>query len=169
MKYLTLLRHAKSSWDHPGLSDHDRPLNERGSRDAPRVGRALAELYAEQGIPVPARAFVSSACRTRETAALVLSELGSPTIEVRNELYLASSREMLRVVAEADEEIRHILLIAHNPGTGLLANLLVEDPPLEACPTCCATVIGFGIDYWGLLEEGGGRRLGVIIPRQLKG
>lgn len=169
MKYLTLLRHAKSSWDHPGLYDHDRPLNARGNRDAPRVGRALAALCAEQGVPAPQRALISSACRTRETAELVLPELGSPPCEVRDELYLASSREMMRVLSAADETIAHLLLIAHNPGTARLVELLDTGCLLHAFPTCCAVMLRLEIDFWGLLEEGAGQRLGVIIPRELAG
>lgn len=167
MKYLTLLRHAKSSWDHAGLSDHERPLNERGNRDAPRVGRALAALYAEQDVSLPQRALVSSACRTRETATLVLPELDSPPREIREELYLASAGEMLRMLAVADEHVTHFLLIAHNPGTAMLADLLAVDRPLDAFPTCCAVVLRLDIDFWGLLAERVGQRLGVILPREL--
>lgn len=169
MKYLTLLRHAKSSWDHRGLSDHDRPLNERGNRDAPRVGRALATLYTERDVPAPERALVSSACRTTETAALILPEIGSPAMEAKEDLYLASPGEMLRLAAAADETVTHLLFIAHNPGIGTLADFLAADPPLQACPTCCAVVLRLDIDFWGVLEEREGHRLGVIVPRELPG
>ena len=167
MKYLTLLRHAKSSWDHAGLSDHERPLNDRGNRDAPRVARALAAAYAERGVPLPQRALVSSACRTRETADLVLPEMASAQLQIRDELYLASAGEMMRILAAADEQLSHVLLIAHNPGTGTLADLLATDRPLHTFPTCCAVVLRFDIDFWGLLEAGAGQRLEVIIPREL--
>ena len=149
------------------MGDHDRPLNDRGNRDAPRVGSALAALYREFEVPFPGWAWVSSACRTKETAGHVVPEIGSPAMEVRNDLYLASPGEMMRMLVSAEEKVEHLLILAHNPGSGVLANLLSAGPPLADFPTCCAVCLRFEIDLWGLLEERSGERLGVIIPREL--
>ena len=123
VKTLTLLRHAKSSWDNPDLSDHDRPLNERGERDAPEMGRRLRE----RGIR-PSVLVTSSAKRTRHTARHVARALGFPIefIQVEKSLYHASPATMLKVIADLDTQFHHVLLIGHNPGISELAERLSD-------------------------------------------
>jgi len=168
MKHLTLVRHAKSSWEHSGLDDHSRPLNARGMRDAPLVGQAIAALCASQNIPLPGLVLISSAQRTKETAGLVLPELGSsPREEIVGDLYLAAPRQMMAVLQQADESVDHLLVIAHNPGTPELVNQLATDPVLESYPTCTAAVLHLDIDAWGLVDDECGHRVGLIRPRDL--
>lgn len=115
MRWLLLLRHAKSSWADPGLSDHDRPLAERGRRAAAAMGRYLRHA----GL-VPDRVLCSSARRACETAAL----LGLPervALEVDHGLYLADPESVLARIRAVDDGTRRLLVIGHNPTTQELA------------------------------------------------
>ena len=114
---LLLMRHAKSDWSRPGLSDHDRPLNPRGRRDAPRMGRFLRE----NGL-TPAAALSSTARRARETVEAVLPAAGAEAVPLRRteRLYGAAPGEIFREVREAAAELgvsaSPLLVVAHNPG-----------------------------------------------------
>lgn len=111
---LIVLRHAKSDWDSQARADHDRPLNERGQKEAPLVARRLVE----RGW-IPERALSSDATRTRETWALVAPRLeearNAPVpVEFRSELYLAGLEAIERYVAKLDAKT--VLVLGHNPG-----------------------------------------------------
>lgn len=114
---LLLMRHAKSDWSRPGLPDHDRPLNPRGRRDAPRMGRFLRE----NGL-TPAAALSSTARRARETVEAVLPAAGADAVPLRRteRLYGAAPGEIFREVREAAAELgaaaSPLLVVAHNPG-----------------------------------------------------
>lgn len=114
---LLLMRHAKSDWSRPGLPDHDRPLNPRGRRDAPRLGRFLRE----NGL-IPAAALSSTARRARETVEAVLPAAGAEAVPLRRteRLYGAAPGEIFREVREAAAELgasaSPLLVVAHNPG-----------------------------------------------------
>ena len=112
MKTLLILRHAKSSWKHPGLADHDRPLNRRGNRDAPRVGLLLRR----QGL-TPDLIISSTAERARSTAAQVAdrSGYGGP-VELNRQLYLAEPEAIVDVVRTLGSEASRVLVVGHNPG-----------------------------------------------------
>lgn len=109
---VTLLRHAKSSWADADQSDHDRPLNRRGNADAPEMARRLVARDT-----IPTVILCSSATRTRQTTAHLLSIFGEPAPRVQylNSLYLASANTLLdELETVADSE--HIMIVAHNPG-----------------------------------------------------
>jgi phosphohistidine phosphatase len=122
-KRLHLLRHAKSSWDDPGLTDHDRPLAPRGVRAATGIGRRLRET----GV-APELILCSSARRARDTLAL-LELAGAVSIEPA--LYGASSRALLERVRRVREELPSLMLIGHNPDMQSLATLLAAESPLR--------------------------------------
>ncbi|HWL07890.1 MAG TPA: histidine phosphatase family protein [Planctomicrobium sp.] len=107
---LLLMRHAKSDWSHEGLTDHDRPLNDRGRRDAPR----MAQLLQEQNL-IPDLVVSSSAERARETAQLVTGELNGSTPVIERGLYLASAETWLSHLKAYDFQTL-TLCIGHNPG-----------------------------------------------------
>ena len=116
---LLLFRHAKSSWDHPGRSDHDRPLAPRGERAA----AAMSQLLREEGW-IPDAALVSSARRTQETADLLFEGLPSvpaADVIVDPDLYLASARGILALVAATPSHLDSLMVIGHNPGMHELA------------------------------------------------
>src|SRR5262249_52622573 len=132
MLTLTLLRHAKSSWEEP-LDDFDRPLAPRGEKAAPEIGAALAA----RGLH-PDLILCSGALRARETLALVLPNVGepSPIVVFDDALYMAAPRTLLRrlhVIAPAlqRETPRHVMLVGHNPGFEELALLLIGSGSAE--------------------------------------
>ncbi|WP_157006957.1 SixA phosphatase family protein [Agromyces laixinhei] len=143
MKTLVLMRHAKSSWDSPGLADHDRPLNERGREDAPRMGRRLMERGIE-----PAVIITSTAERARSTAALVAGELGIPTerIVADERLYAASVDTMLRVIRSLDDRLECAMLVGHNPEMTDLATRFSRT--IEAMPTAAIAVFSLEAASW---------------------
>jgi phosphohistidine phosphatase len=112
MKTLLLLRHAKSSWKDSELDDHDRPLNKRGKRDAPRMGKLLVDENL-----VPDLIVSSSAKRTRRTAELV-AETAAYRGETRilGDIYEANAARLLAAIQSLPDHLQRILLIAHNPG-----------------------------------------------------
>lgn len=118
---LTLMRHAKSDWKHENLSDHERPLNARGQRDAPEMARRLKNFNA-----LPQLILCSTALRTRETADYLLkvfetSEIG---IQYSEDLYLASPGNLLESLEDIPDAVNHVMIIAHNPGIEYLSAVL---------------------------------------------
>lgn len=131
---LILLRHAKSDWSGNQL-DIDRPLADRGRRQAPVSGQWLATNV--DGIDL---AVVSPAQRARSTWELVAAEIGeSPQVRIDDRVYAASDRELLAVVRELPDDAATVVLVGHNPGLEELAWVLTgESPPL---PTSALAVI----------------------------
>ena len=160
MKTLMLVRHAKSSWDHPGVSDHDRPLNGRGQRDAPAMGRRLAE----QGL-APDRILSSTALRARTTAQLIAEALGfdAADIVLDERLYAASADEVLRVIGELDGEVGTAMVVGHNPETASLAHRFSSD--IHEMPTCAVAEFTFDVDAWYELEDADPTSVRVQTPR----
>jgi phosphohistidine phosphatase len=172
MRQLLLLRHAKSSWDDPGLSDHARPLNARGRRSAVAMAQAMKEL----GL-IPDVVLVSSARRTLQTLEAFRPFEDGALVEPMDALYLASWRQLLDVIHAVPETARSLMLLGHNPGLHDLAMALAgpaamaADGPLhrrlaEGYPT--GAMVEFTIaSPWRLLEAGGGRLVRFIQPRDL--
>ena len=112
---LLLLRHAKSAW--PDVPDAERPLNDRGRRDAPAMGRWL-----QSSGYVPDVVLCSTACRTRETWDLMAPELDvAPPVHYEQRIYEATALSLLHLLREAGNGHRTVLLIGHNPGIAELA------------------------------------------------
>jgi phosphohistidine phosphatase len=160
---LILVRHAKSSWSNPGLGDHDRPLNNRGLRDAPSMGKRLAVLGFD-----PRLILSSSALRARTTAELIAAEIGyeNDRIEIEGGLYGASPLTMLHAVAGWDDEMDCAMLIAHNPGITDLVNYL-SDAGINNVPTCGIAVIRGGQGGWAGLSGGGAKILHYDFPKNV--
>jgi len=165
MHELLLLRHAKSSWKHDGLSDHDRPLNRRGREAAPRMGRLLVD----EDI-VPGVILCSTAVRARETAMLVAEAAGIDEARIihHDELYLAAPETIVDVVRFGSIDERRVMVVAHNPG---LEQLVAHWSKVAAAfPTAALARFGFAIDEWpdlGLASSP--TPLGRWVPRELEG
>lgn len=162
---LILTRHAKSDWGDARLDDHDRPLNARGRRDAPRVGAWLQA----QGV-VPESAAVSSARRAQETWRGIANGLkAAPDAQTAAQLYHASP-DALMAHARAAQTPTH-MLIAHNPSMAEFARRLVErlpdHPRFADFPTCATLVVAFDGDDWRVVTWGAGRVVGFVTPRDL--
>ena len=161
MKTLLLLRHAKSSWDHPSMRDFDRPLADRGKRDAPRIGRALKERG-----PLPELIISSPAARARETVEAVIKSAGlTAPLRFDESIYDASLAELMRLVRGLPDNISCALMVGHNPGFEGLVNRLTGAS--ERMPTAALASIEFQVDHWQDVEDGQGKLLSVLIPRQL--
>lgn len=124
MKTLTIFRHAKSSWDYPDLSDHDRPLNKRGRRDAPIMGERLKAAGIRPSLIVS-----SPAKRAWSTAKIVAREIAYPVEFLQREpgLYHAGVNRIFDVIAAQDGGFNSIMIVGHNPGLTDFANFLVPN------------------------------------------
>lgn len=171
MRRLFLLRHAKSSWADPGLVDFDRPLNRRGREAAPRMG----EYMREEGL-LPDLVLCSAARRAQETWDLVSQELGKEApVKVQRGLYLATPSRLLTTINRQTPEVEALLLVGHNPGMETLtARLAGRDSKKKAVlslqekfPTATLAVFDCDIADWSDLEEGGGRLVHLVKPREL--
>ncbi len=123
MRQLLLLRHAKSSWDDPALSDHSRPLNRRGKLAAQAMRRAMVGL----GM-VPELVFVSTSRRTLQTMQELEPWATPPTVMPQDALYLADEGTILDAIAAAPEGVQSLLVIGHNPGLHTLAYHMAGSP-----------------------------------------
>jgi phosphohistidine phosphatase len=153
MLQLTLIRHAKSSWGEPELSDFDRPLNGRGLDDAPMMGRVMKNNGLEFD-----RMVSSPAQRAITTARLIAAETGHPegAIATRTEMYDASVDTLLDCVQSLDAREPRTALVGHNPGMTQLYNALTGET-LDNLPTCAVAVIEFDLDDWRAVHPGLGR------------
>ena len=162
MLQLTLIRHAKSSWDNPALSDFDRPLNKRGMKNAPLMGKIISK----RGL-VFDRIVASPALRAITTAHLIAGKQGFPEqdIQQRDELYDASVDELLDCVHSLDNQYASIALVAHNPGLTSLCNYLSGES-IANLPTCAVAVIEFDLDDWRAVYQDTGRLSLYEYPRK---
>lgn len=142
MKTLLILRHAKSSWKFPDLPDHDRPLNPRGKRDAPRMGKLLKEKDL-----VPDLLISSTAARAKDTASAVVKHSGYKGKRIEFEsLYAAEPTAYLTVIRELGDNYQRVLVVGHNPGIeGLIERLTGE---IHIIPTCTLVQIEFDTEKW---------------------
>jgi phosphohistidine phosphatase len=170
MLILSLLRHAKSSWDDPSQKDFERPLSKRGETAAPRVGAFMAK----QGL-APDLVLCSPAVRARQTLDPVLPHLaGGPTVVYEDNFYLAAPSVMLARVRSIEAKVRHVLIVGHDPGMHELALELSgsgEAEMLQALaakfPTAGLAVIGFKARTWSKVGPGKGRLQLFVTPKTL--
>ena len=149
MKTLTIVRHAKSSWKDTSLRDRERPLNKRGKRDAPEMGRRIDE----HGIR-PSLILSSPAKRAWTTAKVVAEAIDYPREFLQKEeaLYLAGVNRILDLLVAQDDRFNSIMLFGHNPGFTDFANFLV--PGLtNNLPTAGVVSVEFDRDDWNLYEQ----------------
>ena len=152
MKILTLIRHAKSSWDHPELDDFDRPLNKRGLRDVPEMANRLASASY-----IPDRVVSSPARRALTTATDISKKLGIEADEIVRDkrVYHASAGMLADVVRETDDSVNHLMLFGHNPGFTDFANRL-SDARIDNLPTSGIYSVRFDTDSWRNFDQDAG-------------
>ncbi len=164
MKKIIFVRHAKSSWDNPELSDHDRPLNKRGLRDAPFMAKFLKEKEQKPDLIIS-----SSAKRALTTANYFAAAFGiePSAIEVKKELYLASESEVLEVLEKVDDQHKVVLIFGHNPTYTDLVNRFNEGF-IDNVPTCGIGVVEANADHWKNLSYVKGQLVAFYYPKQFK-
>jgi len=143
-KILFLVRHAKSSWDDPSLNDFDRPLNERGKKDAPE----MAERLKSKKISIDA--FVSSpAKRARQTCKYFTKEFDpkKKNIVQERKLYEAGEQNFYEVIGNFKNKWDSVAIFSHNPGITSFANSLTERR-VDDMPTCGVFAVKINTDKW---------------------
>lgn len=162
MKTLFILRHAKSSWENPDLSDFDRPLNSRGLDAARFIGELIYERRLEPQVIVS-----SPAKRAKQTAVLVkeIAEIKQPII-FDERIYEASSLSLFNLLREFDDKFESVLLVGHNPGLEDLLRILTRE--LKVMPTAALAKINLEIEHWADLSMNDGTLDFIIRPKEEK-
>ena len=162
MKKLFLIRHAKSSWQETDLKDFDRPLNQRGLRDAPLMGKLLRK----KGIK-PDLILTSSANRAFTTAKIIAEEIDYPINSIidEKEIYEADALDLMEIIRNIDDEADSIFLFGHNPSLTYLSNHL-SNQRIENIPTCGISEIEFQIDSWRELKPESGNMVNFEYPKK---
>ncbi len=162
MKTILLMRHAKSSWDNAFLSDFERPLNNRGRRDAPRMGALLRTHDL-----TPALIIASRAIRASQTAEEVAYASGyDGEIQFSRELYHADKETIVAALQGVDDGVERVLLVAHNPGLSELANGWSDK--VDRMPTATIAHFEWPVDSWAdVTEDGTANLINLWFPRDL--
>lgn len=156
-----LVRHAKSSWKDASLSDMDRPLNKRGRRNSPDMGRRMLEQGHRPDL------FISSpANRALTTARNIARELGvdESGIVTDEELYFSGAEGMQSVLERVDDQYRKVAMFGHNPTMTFFMNQLANTNVYNM-PTCAIAIIGFDMASWADLNSTDGVLLGYNFPK----
>lgn len=163
MKTLILMRHAKSSWKEPELTDHDRPLNKRGEKDAPRMGRLLKDKKL-----VPDMIYSSTAVRARQTVEGLIEKSGyKHQVEYVESLYMAEPSTIIELVKLTPDKVDSVLVVGHNPGLEGLVQILSQK--VESLPTGSIARINLPIDHWAELSlTTEGKLKSNYRPREIK-
>lgn len=150
MKTLYFCRHAKADWTTT-LSDHDRPLNERGMNSIP----VTAEIWKDYG-DIPSLWVSSSAKRALRTAHIMAAEMSSEiVILVEPELYNADVKNWIKVINALPESASAVAIFGHNPGITDIINYLCESN-IGSLSTCGLVKTTFDVDQWKLISGGSG-------------
>ena len=162
MRYLYLIRHAKSSWSDLELNDFDRDLNKRGKRDAPFMGEVLKKMEIE-----PDLILSSPAKRAKKTAIKIAKELSylKEKIVFKEELYEAPTKNLEYEVKNIDNRVEHLFLVAHNPSLNMFAEFLLNEH-YENLVTCSVLALELNIDSWSELERGVAKELFFEYPKK---
>lgn len=163
MKTLFLVRHAKSSWESPGLRDFDRPLNERGLHDAPKMAQLLSKLGVRPDILVS-----SPAKRALTTAGYFAEAFGKTNDEIIRDqhIYEAYPAEILRIISELPESASTAMLFGHNPTFTDVANRFTEDF-IDNLPTCGVVKVVSSATEWQRFYEGNAKVTACFFPKEV--
>ena len=163
MKTLIIIRHAKSSWDASNVDDFERPLNDRGKRDAPR----MAKRFKEKDIH-PTLLLSSPAKRALSTAKRIAKVLKYEKDEIKTDrrLYHADEETMLTVVRELKDNQDVVMIFSHNPGLTEFVNSLLEGQlDIDNVPTCGVVAFQFDSSSWKDVDWGKGKLLFFDYPK----
>lgn len=163
MKTIILVRHAKSSWKDTSLDDFDRPLNKRGKRNAPFMGKKLKERKI-----IPDLVLSSPAKRAKKTATAVAKALDYPKKKITfyDKMYHASARYLFELLKNLDDEHETIMLFGHNPSLNDFADMLLKRNPISNIPTTGVCCIRFDVNHWQKVEQGKGEIVFFDFPKR---
>jgi phosphohistidine phosphatase len=154
MKTLYVVRHAKSSWKYPNLDDFERPLNKRGRKNAPVMGKILNKLKVKPDLVIS-----SPANRAAMTARIIAAAINYPleNIVYSEAIYEFSEDALIHVIKKIDDSVDSSMVVGHNPATNGLANY-IGDQPISNIPTCGICCVELDISSWPNI----GRKCGKI-------
>ena len=163
MKTLYVVRHAKSSWDDPDKADFDRPLNDRGKRDAPRMGKRLKEkdIHPDLMLSSPAK-------RALSTCKRIAKELGYQKEKIKEDrlLYHAGDDQILSVLQNVNDKQTSVMIFGHNPGlTDFVNSLMSEEKNIDNIPTTGVVAFQLNVDSWKQVTWGIGKMLFFDFPK----
>jgi phosphohistidine phosphatase len=165
MKTLYIIRHAKSSWENPDRSDFDRGLNDRGKRDAPRMGKRLKEkeIYPDLILSSPAK-------RALSTAKRIAKVLGYPESKIKTDrdLYHAAEETMLSIIQNLKDKNNIVFVFGHNPGlTDFVNTLMDQEGNIDNVPTCGIVAFKLHVDSWNDVRWGSGKMIFFDYPKSV--
>ena len=164
-KTLYLVRHAKSSWSDPSLSDRDRPLNKRGRRSAPDMGSRLAAKGHRTDLIIS-----SPAERALMTAQIIAGKLDYPKSDVWTDesMYFSGVGGMVKMLERVDDSYQKVMIVGHNPAMTSLMNSL-SGSDIYNMPTCAIAIIGYDMASWSGLHSEDGSLLEYDFPKNKAG
>lgn len=163
MKTLLLIRHAKSSWDNITLSDFDRPLNDRGKKEAPQMAERIKDKKMKIDL------FISSpAKRAKKTAKIFMKIYGESknNLLLIPSLYEASVLNFYDAIETIDDKYDNIALFSHNPGITEFASSLT-DYKIDNIPTCGVFAVSIQVKKWSEFKNAGKQLLFFDFPKNL--
>jgi phosphohistidine phosphatase len=163
MKTLFVVRHAKSSWENAGIADFDRPLNDRGKKDAPRMAKRLKgkKIHPDLMLTSPANRALTTCKRMAEILGYAADK-----IKTDRKLYHASEDEILSIIGGLKDTYDSVMIFGHNPGLTEFINLLLhESHHVEHIPTCGIVAITLDINSWSVAKNTEGKLLFFDFPK----
>lgn len=164
MKTLYIVRHAKSSWKYPKLDDFERPLNKRGRKNAPFMGKVLKRLKV-----APELIISSPANRAAMTARIIAASINYPleNIRYREAIYEFSESALIDVVKQIDDAVNDAMVVGHNPAINGLANY-IGDQPISNIPTGGVCCVNLDISSWANMNAHCGKLKFFEFPKKHK-
>lgn len=161
-KIVYLVRHAKSSWSDASLADRDRPLNRRGRKSAPDMGRRLAKLGHQPDLIIS-----SPARRAFSTAKKIAKELAFDKSEIVTDesMYFSGTGSMVSMLENLDDRYQNVMIVGHNPAMTSLLNIFCE-AQVDNMPTCAVAVFSFDMTSWSELDVTNGDLLVYDFPKK---
>jgi len=168
-KTVYLVRHAKSSWSDPTLSDQERPLNKRGTRNVPVMSQRLADHIAQLDgqFPSPEYIISSPAIRAMHTAQGIAQALGlsGEYVHSHDKMYFCGAKAMLDILLTLNDQTQSLMLVGHNPDISSLHNLL-NPLAVDKMPTCAIATIRFETENWQDILRRGGSLVDFDYPKK---
>ncbi len=163
MKTIILVRHAKSSWKDLSLDDFDRPLNKRGKKNAPFMGKKLKKRKI-----IPDLVLSSPAKRARKTATAIAKSIAYPKKKIifDDNMYHASAKYLLEMVQNLDDKHETVILFGHNPGFTKLANMWLKKNPVHNIVTTGVYCIKFNVKQWQKVRPKKGKSVFYNYPKR---
>ncbi len=164
MKTLYIVRHAKSSWDYPDLTDHDRPLLEKGKKRT----KSIIDYLLDKNIKIDL-IITSSALRSHETAKYLASALRYPVVDIKvdPQVYHADSEKLKDQFFDLSKRYQSVMIVGHNPAVTNFSNLFLNQK-IDWLPTSGIVAVEFNTDEWDKIFDAEYSIRFIVYPKMLK-